>query len=515
MVPTTIGNNQQTNDGAASAGRGAHKTLTIKASFGTDLRRLTTRCSEPWAELRTQLETTFVPDAPQSNPSSWRITWVDEDGDHITVQTEADWQECVRHVHGSTSAAMQHRAVIRLHIAAQAAGAGAAVPFAAPAAAPAPAALPSTLPPAPMSPGWQQYAAEKGSEFASHELAEVETLEMMAEAMQAMEAMETAEKAAMVAGSADLVAATEPTPAVAPPTTCHLTMLVDRSGSMRSLGDAVLEGIKTYLQELAAADESGNISTTVLFSTFDNAYEVKHAGISVADAQHAITQSDIEPRGMTALHDAIGQGLSDTEQAVAAMPSKPDKVVVFILTDGEENASRKWTARSVKKQIAKLEAENFEFFFAAAGQDALDTGARMGLSAGDCITWSGDRGSASATFSACAGAAVRSRGGGSKAFTSSERQSTMTPVYDAAAAATPAVPPPVALAASTCKTSPTARSAQKAAPGAGARFNTPDLVIEEAATGVAAEAVEAAGAVEAIARAFGDPAFNSLFAGFR
>merc|ERR1712195_188345 len=268
-----------------------------------------------------------------------------------------------------------------------------------------------------------------------------------------MEMVESA--AAMLDASAGPAIVKDPTP---PPTTCHLTMIVDRSGSMCSLGDAVLEGIRTYLQEFAAADKTNNVSTTVLFSTFDNVYEVKHNGISIADAQHAITQSDIEPRGMTALHDAIGQGLSDTEQAVAAMPSKPDKVVVFILTDGEENSSRKWTARSVRKQIAKLEAENFEFFFAAAGQDALDTGARMGLGAGDCITWSGDRGSASATFSACAGAAVRSRCGGSKAFTATERQScTTTPavIDDAGSIA--------AAAARACRTTPSARPAARAA----------------------------------------------------
>ena len=400
MVPTTIGNNQQTNDGAASDGRGARKTLTVKASLGSDMRRLKMRCSELWADLRAKLEGAFDLAAPESNPS-WRITWVDEDRDHITVQTEADWQECIRHVHGL---------VIRLHIAEQAVPAGAEL-----------------------------------------------------QAPQAM-AMAMAENVAMLDASARLVVPPErapAAPAVAPPPTCHLTMIVDRSGSMRSLGDTVLEGIRTYLQELAASDESKNVSTTVMFSTFDHAYEVKHNGISAADAQHAITQSDIEPRGMTALHDAIGQGLSDTEQAVAAMPLKPDKVVVFILTDGEENSSRKWTARSVKKQIAKLEAENFEFFFAAAGQDALDTGARMGLSAGDCITWSGDRGSASATFSACVGAAIRSRGGGSKAFTSSERQSTMTPSVDAFADATATTP-------AACKPAPTARRVRRVDTAGGA-----------------------------------------------
>ena len=379
---------------------GGSETLTVKASIGADLRRFTACSSAPWAELVAKVV------GGLDTAATWRVTWVDEDGDSITVRTEADWQECVQHAQevkaevagvtgvGGGAVPAQQRTVIRLHVAAQGSTAAPrASSVLAVSAEPCAAAAEA---------GWRV----PGGKFLDEEA-------WLAKRW--------------VVGDDPAAAAAALSAAAALPvhTTCHLTMIVDRSGSMCSLGDAVLEGVRAYLQELAAADESGNVSTTVMFSTFDDVYEVKHNGISIADAQHAITQADIEPRGMTALHDAIGQGISDTEQAVAAMPSKPDKVVVFILTDGEENSSRKWTARSVKTQIAKLEAENFEFFFAAAGQDALDTGARMGLSADDCITWSADRGSASATFSACAGAAVRSRGGGSKAFTSSERQSTM------------------------------------------------------------------------------------------
>jgi len=213
-----------------------------------------------------------------------------------------------------------------------------------------------------------------------------------------------------------------------PKETCHLTMIIDRSGSMQSLGDSVLSGVQTYLQELSAVDERDSSDTTVLFSTFDDKYQVKHNGVSIKDAQAAITAADIEPRGMTALHDAIGFGLRDTQDAVRAMPTKPGKVVVFILTDGQENSSKKWNAKSIKKQIAKLEAApyNYAFFFAAAGQDALDTGARMGLGADDCITWSPDRRATAATFGAVAEATTSHRRGMSKAFSPMHRQSCYT-----------------------------------------------------------------------------------------
>ena len=129
MVPTPIGNNQQTNDGAASAERGAHTAvaaetlMVVKASLGTDTRRFDANGLMSWAEVRANLMRAF----DRVNPPSWRITWVDEDGDHITVQTEADWQECAHHVHALQAAEdgehgewvvlTQQRIVIRLHIA--------------------------------------------------------------------------------------------------------------------------------------------------------------------------------------------------------------------------------------------------------------------------------------------------------------------------------------------------------------------------------------------------------------
>jgi len=228
MVPTTETKQtelyKQTNDddnSAASSGRRgvartamAAGTLTIiKASLGNDTRRFNVNASVSWAELQTKLATVFNLAAPPCNPPTWRTTWVDEDGDHITVQTEADWQECVRHVHGLNAAGAavvltQQRTVIRLHVAVQAAP-PATLPVLLTGAAALPQPPPSTLPPAPMSPGWQQHAAEKGPRFSSQELADVETLEMMAEAMETMERVENAPAAARATEQEQQAQATE------------------------------------------------------------------------------------------------------------------------------------------------------------------------------------------------------------------------------------------------------------------------------------------------------------------
>ena len=80
------------------------------------------------------------------------------------------------------------------------------------------------------------------------------------------------------------------------------------------------------------------------------------------------------PRGSTALLDAIGRTITDTARRLAALPAaeQPAQVIFAIFTDGEENASREYTARHISDLIRLHRTENgWEFLFLAANQDAI------------------------------------------------------------------------------------------------------------------------------------------------
>ena len=53
----------------------------------------------------------------------------------------------------------------------------------------------------------------------------------------------------------------------------------------------------------------------------------------------------LQPRGTTALLDSIGRLIGEAGQRLAALPDdrRPGTVVVGIMTDGMENASREWS----------------------------------------------------------------------------------------------------------------------------------------------------------------------------
>ncbi len=85
------------------------------------------------------------------------------------------------------------------------------------------------------------------------------------------------------------------------------------------------------------------------------------------------------PRGSTALLDAIGKTIEDLDT---------DRDVVFvIITDGDENASKTYKYEAINKMIQNLTKEGWKFIFLGANQDAIKTGAHLGVSASNSMSY--------------------------------------------------------------------------------------------------------------------------------
>lgn len=205
------------------------------------------------------------------------------------------------------------------------------------------------------------------------------------------------------------------------PVHTHIAMLIDRSGSMQSMGSEVASGVNAYLDEQRKFCREDSATTNVTLATFDNKYSVVY-NQAYLPTMPRITDSDVQPRGGTALYDAIGRVLTDTERAIGH-GDHLDKVIVFILTDGHENASQEYQRASIQRMIAKYKRApyNWEFFFAGANQDAITTGGALGLARDDCITFGNTPQKMRAAFGASSAQAVQCQRGGTKAFTPMQR----------------------------------------------------------------------------------------------
>ena len=90
---------------------------------------------------------------------------------------------------------------------------------------------------------------------------------------------------------------------------------------------------------------------------------------------------------------------------------RPDQVFFVILTDGQENASQKFTKQKINEMIThQKEKYNWQILFLGANQDAIAVGASYGISAQSSMTYNSTNISVGKTFAATADSLVRSRG---------------------------------------------------------------------------------------------------------
>ena len=165
----------------------------------------------------------------------------------------------------------------------------------------------------------------------------------------------------------------------------ELVFILDKSGSMSGLEKDTIGGYNSMLEKQKA--EVGEcVITTVLF---DNNYELLHDRIDIR-AVKPITEKDYSVGGSTALLDAIGKTVSKigTAQKNTAEDYRAEKVMFVIITDGEENASRRYSAPQVKEMVKRQkEKYGWEFIFLGANIDAVETAGHFGIDADKAVDY--------------------------------------------------------------------------------------------------------------------------------
>ena len=159
----------------------------------------------------------------------------------------------------------------------------------------------------------------------------------------------------------------------------ELVFILDKSGSMGGLETDTIGGYNSMLAKQQEVEGECHI-TTVLF---DNNYELLHDRIDIK-AVSPISEKEYQVGGSTALLDAIGRTIHKigNAQKHTADDYRAEKVMFVIITDGEENSSREYSAEKIKAQIERQkEKYGWEFIFLGANIDAIETAGRFGISA--------------------------------------------------------------------------------------------------------------------------------------
>lgn len=159
----------------------------------------------------------------------------------------------------------------------------------------------------------------------------------------------------------------------------HITVILDRSGSMESIREDMIGGFNAFLKEQQGADGVATL-TLVQFDT-QAPYEVVHS-FKLIQAVRPLTAATYVPRGGTPLLDALGRGINDLDATLARMGEndRPAKVVFVIVTDGMENASREFSRNQIARMIAeKQEVAGWNLVFLSADLAAIEEAEGMNV----------------------------------------------------------------------------------------------------------------------------------------
>lgn len=160
----------------------------------------------------------------------------------------------------------------------------------------------------------------------------------------------------------------------------EIIFCVDRSGSMESIRKDMIGGFNAFLKEQRKVPTDCKVSF-YQFDTYDPLVETVYEQRELLIVPD-LTEETFVPRGSTPLYDAVATVIRKLEERLSKTTDfdKPEKVLIVIITDGEENSSQEWHAEQVKQMIEdKTEKAGWSFVYLGANQNAWAAGGNIGI----------------------------------------------------------------------------------------------------------------------------------------
>eukprot|EP00316_Scyphosphaera_apsteinii_P009433 CAMPEP_0119318922 /NCGR_PEP_ID=MMETSP1333-20130426/48013_1 /TAXON_ID=418940 /ORGANISM="Scyphosphaera apsteinii, Strain RCC1455" /LENGTH=236 /DNA_ID=CAMNT_0007325233 /DNA_START=169 /DNA_END=879 /DNA_ORIENTATION=+ len=196
-------------------------------------------------------------------------------------------------------------------------------------------------------------------------------------------------------------------PSVAPASSSasvvHCFFLLDATGSMGSIREQTVKGLNSYISEQASNPGTMKLSLITFNSCAPFKVTVQSQDIH---ALKPLQLGQYQPKCGTPLYDAMAQTI---EHAGNAAGDNPD-VIVVVMTDGGENASRKFSQAKVFDKVEQMKKERgWTFVFLGANQDSMKTGGGIGIATKATASWRSDAAGTAEAYTRISHAMTRSR----------------------------------------------------------------------------------------------------------
>ncbi len=148
----------------------------------------------------------------------------------------------------------------------------------------------------------------------------------------------------------------------------HNLIILDESGSMESIKTTIIQGFNELVQTIKGIEKQfPEQEHFISFISFNGLGQKLLHFLDAASELKQIDDKIYKPDASTPLFDAIGFSINKLRQSLQGQTEY--NVLVTILTDGEENASREFSGNDIKKLVEELKQNRWTFTYIGTDHD--------------------------------------------------------------------------------------------------------------------------------------------------
>lgn len=158
----------------------------------------------------------------------------------------------------------------------------------------------------------------------------------------------------------------------------HIIFVLDKSGSMGPLREATVSNFNEQLGQLKE-DVVKNQVNLISLITFSAKIRDVRESVPLSEFDE-IKLEEYEPRGNTALYDAIGHAVTKADMGFAKYKNFDNAGLIIILSDGMENRSVEFDNEKIVELIkTRQDGGEFTFTFMGCGEIVRKSAEKIGI----------------------------------------------------------------------------------------------------------------------------------------
>jgi hypothetical protein len=158
----------------------------------------------------------------------------------------------------------------------------------------------------------------------------------------------------------------------------HNLIILDESGSMSSIKGSIIQGFNEIVQTIHGIEAKfPEQEHFISFVSFNGIQQNLLHFVDPAKKLKRINDRSYQPEASTPLYDAMGFAINKLKAHLKDINNYT--VLVTILTDGEENASKEFSGAMIKSMVEELSQNHWTFTYIGTDHDVVKIASSLSI----------------------------------------------------------------------------------------------------------------------------------------